>query len=133
MDISRGNTLEKSSSRVCPSASSDDDDLHRYTHSYTFQRENKKFILFFLALPQAIWKREQKHTLCLKVAKSFHRNSCPGSLGTSPRDWFSRNSPKCRRKRNKINKERRLIHNMHLNIILQSARRGSQRRCFDDQ
>lgn len=57
---------------------------------YTLRREDKRIKEFFFAPPQAKWKREQKHVLCLEVAKSLHRNTCPGSLGGSPRDQFSR-------------------------------------------
>lgn len=92
LDILRGGSWEKSGSpRVPPSPSSDNNDLHQNTLiCMHFKEKIKEWILFFLAPPQAKWKREQKHVLCLKVAKSLHRNTCPGSLGASPRDQFSR-------------------------------------------
>ena len=72
LDILRWGSWEKSGSpRVLLSHSSDDDDLHQNTSiCIHIEGKTKEWILLFLASPQVKWKKEQKHVMCLKVAKS---------------------------------------------------------------
>lgn len=107
LDILRGGSWEKSGSpRVSPLP------LLRwwwpspkYSYMYTLRREDKKKKFFFTP-PQAKWKREQKHILCLEVAIIAQKHLSRQPRRIPKRPVFKAPSPKFRRERKEKNNKK---------------------------